>query len=63
MSSTIPRRRTTWPAHPERVKELLARLDDYAYEMVPAKYLEELRPAIGPCSGGTTRRADEAVPL
>jgi len=28
--------------YPERVKQMFARLDDYAYEMVPAKYLEEL---------------------
>ena len=28
--------------YPERVKQMLARLDDYAFEMVPAKYLEEL---------------------
>jgi arylsulfatase A-like enzyme len=28
--------------YPERVKQMLARLDDYAYQMVPAKYLEEL---------------------
>jgi arylsulfatase A-like enzyme len=28
--------------YPERVKQMLARLDDYAYEMAPSKYLEEL---------------------
>jgi arylsulfatase A-like enzyme len=29
-------------AHPDRVKDLLARLNDYAYDMLPALYLEEL---------------------
>jgi arylsulfatase A-like enzyme len=29
-------------AYPDRVKELLARLNDYAYDMLPAQYLEEL---------------------
>jgi arylsulfatase A-like enzyme len=29
-------------AHPDRVQELLARLNDYAYDMLPAQYLEEL---------------------
>jgi len=28
--------------YPERTKQMLSRLGDYAYEMVPAKYLEEL---------------------
>ena len=28
--------------YPDRVKQMLACLDDYANEMVPAKYLEEL---------------------
>ena len=28
--------------YPERVKQMLAKLGDYAYEMAPAKYLEEL---------------------
>jgi hypothetical protein len=28
--------------YPERVSAMLARLNDYAYEMVPAKYLDEL---------------------
>ena len=29
-------------AYPDRVKELLGRLNDYAYDMVPSLYLEEL---------------------
>ena len=29
-------------AYPERVKELLGRLNDYAYDMAPSRYLEEL---------------------
>ena len=29
-------------AYPDRVKELLAKLNDYAYDMLPAQYLEEL---------------------
>lgn len=29
-------------AYPDRVKELLARLNEYAYDMLPALYLEEL---------------------
>ncbi len=29
-------------AYPDRVKELLAKLNAYAYEMAPAKYLEEI---------------------
>jgi arylsulfatase A-like enzyme len=29
-------------AYPDRVKELLGRLNDYAYDMAPSRYLEEL---------------------
>jgi hypothetical protein len=29
-------------AYPDRVKELLGRLNDYAYDMAPSQYLEEL---------------------
>lgn len=32
-------------AYPERVKELLTRLNDYVYDMLPALYLEELSEA------------------
>jgi arylsulfatase B len=32
-------------AYPDRVKELLGRLNDYAYDMVPSLYLEELSSA------------------
>ena len=28
--------------YPDRVKELLGRLNDYAYDMAPSRYLEEL---------------------
>lgn len=38
-------------AYPERVKELLARLDQYAYDMAPSRQLEELFARFGQTAG------------
>ena len=42
--------------YPDRVKDLLARLNDYAYDMLPALYLEELTAGDRPVFWRRTRR-------